>query len=436
MIQPFVGTPTREHICSGDPINRYGLCRNWLARLHRKASGIYQLRLPPSHIACQPKDEIQRAIHASHQSRYGPQMKDWNFDFIFTPLDENRWIAADPHRGFAFKINRSTKLMLQSIAGRSTEDAFQAYRSRTPTKLTLETFSLEIDALFDSITKKAKSPRKELTASFLILRHRVFSGIADQFTFLIKSWILALNGFFLLVLWTALPSNLTQSSDSNLFLTIFFPALIFLSVLFHELGHGAALRAHGHSTGNLGIGIYLIYPVCFIEIFTLEALASKGKFWVNVSGVHFQVIYGNIIAVLAIAAHSAVLAQTAGLVYVLAIFQLAPINKSDGYWIIQDVIRASKKPRLTANLNFATKIFNTTLLVLVLYYAFDKVFLPLYTNIAVAHGAAALVAAIATPAGLTAGCQIIVIFLLIARSLRGRSISKKGLVAVPKTANQ
>lgn len=269
-------------------------------------------------------------------------------DLVFTALGGDRWIVSDPDRGVAFKVNTSAVSMLRALHGQGMDEAFHAYQKETPTKLNLEAFALEANKLLSSISAKGIPPRRRLTVSFILVRHVCLSRLADHFTWLIRPIVLVGNATTLAILCAfLLPHAGRLSSSTSVVSAALLPTILILSMLVHEVGHGAALRAHGHDAGSLGIGIYLIYPVFFIEMFTHEALTERGKFWVNVAGVHFQAMFGHCIAIAALLGHSLMLSRAACLIYLSAAFQLMPINRSDGYWLMTDLVRSTQNPWLT-----------------------------------------------------------------------------------------
>ena len=232
-------------------------------------------------------------------------------DFEFTSLADGRWLLTNPSRGYAFKINEYTMLLVRSLCGRRCwSEAYESYCSETSTELTFGSYESEVTEILKKVEQSAKPLRKKLTIGFTLLRHRTFSKIANHFTWLINASVLATNTVALPIMIALLmldPHTAHVQIGGHAALIIFIITTV--SFLAHEMGHGAALRAHGQSTGNLGVGIYLVYPVFFIEIFAHEALSSIEKFWVNISGAHFQVLFGSAIATLALIVGSPLLGK-------------------------------------------------------------------------------------------------------------------------------
>jgi hypothetical protein len=295
-------------------------------------------------------------------------------------------------------------------------EAFRAYQEETTTKLSLETFALEANKLLSSISAKGIPPRRRLTVSFILVRHVYLSRLVRHFTWLIRPTVLVANATALAILLaTLLPHAGRLSSPTSGISAATFPAILILSMLAHEVGHGAALRAHGHDAGSLGIGIYLIYPVFFIEMFTHEALTERGKFWVNIAGVHFQALFGHGIAVAALLGHSLILSRAACLIYLSAAFQLMPINRSDGYWLMTDLVRSTQNPWLTNRIASLVNLISGLFFAGSLLYSIKYVFFPLHKVLAAAQDSNDLLRVIATPLAWVAFAQLVIFALLIVR---------------------
>lgn len=114
------------------------------------------------------------------------------------------------------------------------------------------------------------------------------------------------------------------------------------SFIFHEIGHGAALDKFGHNPGRLGVGVFLIYPVFFTEFLTIELMPPGDRFWVNISGSYFQLLFANILMLTVLTMDNVAWAIIAAwMIYGAAAVQMIPINKSDGYWLVHDALIAA-----------------------------------------------------------------------------------------------
>lgn len=310
-------------------------------------------------------------------------MSDYPFhEFEFTPLDDGRWIVTSPARGCAFKVNNFTMEIMRSMSGsRTLSDAFNFYCSQFSQELSPESYKDLVSKVQEWMKLRARMPRKTLTMGFTLLPHRIFSKISDKFTWLIKRSLLIANvtafPIIMLLLANSPRSGVLKQGSSALFLSV----VVTMSVLVHELGHGSALRKNGQNTGRLGVGVYLIYPVFFVELFAHEALNNEGKFWVNISGVYFQLLFANISAIIALAFGFAELANAAEIIYIFALIQLIPLNKSDGYWLVHDILIAMDKNRLLKKVTLTMNVASVPVLAFFLYGILFHTLLPYLSKI-------------------------------------------------------
>ena len=354
-----------------------------------------------------------------------------NHDFEFTSLTDGRWLLTNPSQGYAFKINKYTMLLMRSLCRRRCwKEAYESYCNDTSTELTLESYESEVTKILKKMEQSAKPLRRKLTIGFTLLRHQPFSRIANHFTWLINTSVLATSIAALPIMIALLmldPQTAHVHISGHAALIIFM--ITTASFLAHEMGHGAALRAHGQNTGNLGVGIYLVYPVFFIEIFAHEALSGAGKFWVNISGAHFQVLFGSAIATFALIVGSPLLAQTAEWVYILAFAQLIPLNKSDGYWLAHDLLASREKEKALGKLTLACNLIAIPVLAFVIYNILYNMLWPLFFQLYWTHSLQGL-SKLMTLSVLITALQVAVILLLIVRSIV-RAHSRKRRVTMP-----
>jgi hypothetical protein len=119
--------------------------------------------------------------------------------------------------------------------------------------------------------------------------------------------------------------------------------VIMASVVFHEIGHAAALVRHARSVGHLGAGINLIFPALFTEILEHAVMTRREKFWLNISGIYFQTLFGHLVVLYSYVSGDDALRHYALIVYLLAIFQLLPLNRQDGVWLVSDLMTKHDK---------------------------------------------------------------------------------------------
>ena len=110
----------------------------------------------------------------------------------------------------------------------------------------------------------------------------------------------------------------------------------FLGV-FHEFGHSSACAFCGASPGEIGIGLYLRYPVLYSDVTDAWKLPRKQRALVDFGGIYFQLVLLPVLFVLYLVTLSNVFLYAILLNYGSALLNLNPIFRFDGYWLFSDI---------------------------------------------------------------------------------------------------
>lgn len=132
--------------------------------------------------------------------------------------------------------------------------------------------------------------------------------------------------------WAAVSTLLATPSTA---LVIY--ALLTLAALVHELGHAAACRYGGAEPGEIGFGIYIVFPAFYTDVTDSYRLGRTGRVRTDLGGLYF-----NAWTVLALAAGyqasgSGLLLLTALALQVQMLQQLIPVVRFDGYFVLSDL---------------------------------------------------------------------------------------------------
>lgn len=132
--------------------------------------------------------------------------------------------------------------------------------------------------------------------------------------------------------WAAVSTLLATPSTA---LVIY--ALLTLAALAHELGHATACRYGGAEPGEIGFGIYIVFPAFYTDVTDSYRLGRTGRVRTDLGGLYF-----NAWTVLALAAGyqasgSGLLLLTALALQVQMLQQLIPVVRFDGYFVLSDL---------------------------------------------------------------------------------------------------
>jgi putative peptide zinc metalloprotease protein len=185
--------------------------------------------------------------------------------------------------------------------------------------------------------------------AFLTLRARIaparlVSALAAPVTPLFRPPVFWLAAIVLIAVypWLLLSKQLLQGGEfwDGFLITPGVVALLVASQLVHEIGHAAAARALGARHGALGFGLYLIYPVFYMELDDVWRLPHRARALVDVAGIFLQLLFGGGVLCLGLAwapfRHTAF--SLATLLVTLTVYNLNPALRTDGYWLVSDLL--------------------------------------------------------------------------------------------------
>lgn len=114
-------------------------------------------------------------------------------------------------------------------------------------------------------------------------------------------------------------------------------ALVLASMLVHELGHASACARFGCPPGEIGAGIYLVFPVMYTDVTRAWRLPPRSRAVVDLGGVYFQSLVVSVCALYAWQTGSASARWFVWLSVLSMAHMLNPMYKMDGYWLLTDL---------------------------------------------------------------------------------------------------
>lgn len=114
--------------------------------------------------------------------------------------------------------------------------------------------------------------------------------------------------------------------------------LCLLSILFHELGHAAAVSRFGGTPGAIGCGLYLLVPTFYADVSQLWRFPRRHRMVVDLGGAWFQQIAFAALALAAVRTGNPELLATCRLIDLMVMTALNPLFHFDGYWLLADYL--------------------------------------------------------------------------------------------------
>jgi putative peptide zinc metalloprotease protein len=190
------------------------------------------------------------------------------------------------------------------------------------------------------------APRMSLLLSLrlrgTLLRPRAASAVGGALAWLHYPPLVAalVAGFAAFEVWLfavrgAIGPVLGVLSDPVLFLAV--GGLTLVSLLFHEFGHASACRYGGARPGNIGFGVYLIWPSLYTDVTDAYRLGRAGRLRTDLGGVYFNAIFVLILAGCYVVTGQPLFLAAAFLDNFQILQQLIPLVRMDGYFIVADL---------------------------------------------------------------------------------------------------
>ena len=123
--------------------------------------------------------------------------------------------------------------------------------------------------------------------------------------------------------------------DPVLLLAVF--ASVVVGTAFHEFGHASACRYGGARPGPIGVGFYVVYPAFYCDVTDAYRLNRSGRLRTDLGGVYFNGIFALIAGGVYFLTGQEAALLVAVLQHVLALQQLLPLLRFDGYYVMTDM---------------------------------------------------------------------------------------------------
>jgi putative peptide zinc metalloprotease protein len=133
-----------------------------------------------------------------------------------------------------------------------------------------------------------------------------------------------------------------------------------LAAFLHEFGHASALARHGCNRLEIGLGLYLRFPVLYTDVSEAWRLAPLQRALVDVGGLYFQNLTVILLLGLFFWFHSVTCLYAIILIDLSLSFSMNPFLRMDGYWLMADLfgIFNPRKQSIAVLKYLPLKLFN------------------------------------------------------------------------------
>ena len=193
--------------------------------------------------------------------------------------------------------------------------------------------------------KKHVVPARSVRATTNVLQHLFHLPIV----------VAVVVAFVALIIDIVLSGNLSTSVAALINrpqLTLVLLGLVLVSMVFHEIGHASACRYGGATPGEIGGGLYLMWPALYTNVTDAYRLGRVGRVRTDLGGIYFNAVFCVVLGAIYQITGYAPLILAIVMTTVLMLEQLLPFVRFDGYWIVSDMAGVPDLfPRLAAALH-------------------------------------------------------------------------------------
>jgi len=113
--------------------------------------------------------------------------------------------------------------------------------------------------------------------------------------------------------------------------------ILFVSGVFHEFGHAAALKYGGGRVRGMGAGFYLVYPALYTDATDAYRLGRWARVRTDLGGFYFHLIFALGLVGLYLSTGWEFLLLAVLLITLDIVYQCMPFVRFDGYWALADL---------------------------------------------------------------------------------------------------
>lgn len=276
-----------------------------------------------------------------------PQLSD---KISFHPINKKDYFIHQIEFDHRIKISKKLHDFLQLIDGEKSLDILVGIYNRTYNEQL--TISFSFDFLYNKLAKFGIVkcidveiiPNKKpsyLKFSFVVINEKTVLKLTKYLKFLfipkvmkciLVIAVVILGACFYLFYSSILFANIAKSEWMLFFL------FSFIGVTFHEFGHASAAHYFGAKHGGIGGGFYLFRPVYYADVTDIWKLPKGERIIVNLAGMYFELVYVIFLISIGLVFQNQLVIVLSCVYSMAIVFNLNPLVRSDGYWVLSDVL--------------------------------------------------------------------------------------------------
>lgn len=112
--------------------------------------------------------------------------------------------------------------------------------------------------------------------------------------------------------------------------------IVLLTAFFHELGHSSACAHFAAKHGDIGIALYLFFPVLYADVSDVWNLDRRQRVIVDAAGIYFQMLCVPVLCLIYFLSANTIVLCAIYATYLTIVTALNPFLRFDGYWLVSD----------------------------------------------------------------------------------------------------
>ena len=177
--------------------------------------------------------------------------------------------------------------------------------------------------------KKTVIPQKYVRSLTSIFKYLFVKPV---FILSVSLLLIFILGFFFFFDHSGISLTSFEGSDM-----LFIYLIFFLTTFFHELGHASSCSYYNAKHGDIGVGIYLYFPVFYTDVTDAWKLTRLQRGMVDIAGIYFQMLFIPLLFVFYLVYQNLIFIKAIYLLIFSLITTLNPFLRFDGYWLASDL---------------------------------------------------------------------------------------------------
>lgn len=280
---------------------------------------------------------------------YTPKLAN-NFSFVKVNNEQYTICIDNEETPLKLTVNALTKQLLDQIDGnRTIEELAKEFTETNHVNLSsndlVNIFNKQLlgfGILYGDNTEKIKIKDKYIFLRITLIPSSAVRKITPLFKFLFNRKVfntLFVGGFLLLTL--VYFQNLSIAEFYRItdqWLLLIYMAIIYGSLVLHELGHAAACDRFGAKSGDIGFGFYILTPVFYADMTDAWRLTRSERVIIDLAGIYLQMLFCCLLAAIFYITNNQLFLFISFAIAVTFIFNINPFLRFDGYWALSDLL--------------------------------------------------------------------------------------------------